>query len=113
MIKGIRPDITAAQILAIVGVALALVLRELGLITTDEFFGIVASSGVLKLSDTGIRIGRNVAAAAQHKEAAAQLNAIAARPDGDDSLVPASPPPLPNIVTQQQATATQNPPTAV
>lgn len=90
MIKGIRPDITPVQLIAIVGVILGLVMRELGLITTEEFFGIVGSSGVLKLSDSGIRIGRNVAAAAQHNESAAQLAVLAVRPDGDDSLVPRS-----------------------
>lgn len=70
------PSVTTAQGIGILAVAAAVVLSHLGWMTTDQFFGVCATAGVLKLSDSGIRVGRNVNAAAQAHLAAAQIAAV-------------------------------------
>lgn len=69
------PKITPAQVIGILAVAGAVALSHLGWMTTDQFFGVCAAAGVLKLSDAGLRVGRNVNVAAQANLAAAQIAA--------------------------------------
>lgn len=76
------PSITPAQGVGILAVGSAVALSHLGWMTTDQFFGVCAAAGVLKLSDSGIRVGRNQNAAAQAHLAAAQI-AAAPLDEGD------------------------------
>lgn len=66
-------SVTPAQAIGIAAVAAAVVLSHLGWMTTDQFFGVCATAGVLKLADSGNRIGANIAQAAAHNLAAAQV----------------------------------------
>jgi energy-converting hydrogenase Eha subunit B len=80
---------TLNQAIGIVAVAAAVVLSHLGWMTTDQFFGVCATAGVLKLADSGNRIGANIERAAAHHLAAAQVANLPV--EGDDSKVPAAP----------------------
>lgn len=90
------PDLTPAQVIAFLG-ALAgalIVLFKLNLTAEQQAALVTVIATVVPfgwlLADAIIRHGRSNAVAAQHIEAAAQLASLP--PDGDDSIVPATPP---------------------
>lgn len=94
----------------------AVVLFKLPLDATAQAIIVSGLAGVIGvgilLSDTFIRRGRAQVAIAQHNVAIAQLNALSANPEGDDSKVPPPPPAFfvpPQLPGPTQAQGSQGP----
>lgn len=97
------PDVTRAQILGwlaiIAAIAAVLGSPEYGLGDSPPWVRLVIAAALVGgyavfhlIADAKIRVGRAGVVASTNEVAAAQLKQLAARPEGDDSLVDPTPP---------------------